>query len=242
MNVMPDLHDGSSCYLRDFFTCLKEYDTELHLCVLSQFQALFLKKVCRCEYYSSFSVFGWHHFRNYHYRLFPAQELILLLRKWIACNLTDRFDPDRKLINVLKGLFGRKNMQKKMPVEELPRIDLVKMGRFIQNCCERIQPDILIFNYVHMLRFLPLLSISGRKTVVFTHDIMFLRKQSFQKQSISAGMTQKTELGLLRLADCIVLIQQEECAVIRSLLPDKLCITCPVSEEIFSREPLSMFF
>ncbi len=231
--VMPELYDGSSCHLRDFFACLKEYDIELHLCALSRFRALFLKKIHLSEYYTSFSVFTWRRFKTYHYRLFPIQELILRLRKWLARHLSDRIDPDRKRINALKVFFGGKNAGRKMSGEELPKIDLVKTGQFIQKCCERIQPDILIFDYAHMLRFLPILPTAGKTTVVFTHDVMFLRKQSFQKQSISTGITQKTELDLLRLADCIVLVQGEENAIIRSLLPDKRCITCPVSAEIF---------
>jgi len=93
----------------------------------------------------------------------------------------------------------------------------------------RLQPDVVLCNYIFMGRFLPLLRSDALK-VIDTHDVFSTKKAKVVQFGIAdqLAVTGPEEAALLARADLVIAIQPEEQQELQAIVPGKRVVTAGV--------------
>lgn len=105
---------------------------------------------------------------------------------------------------------------------------------------QRLQPDVLISQYIFMSRILLTDSASRMLKVIDTHDLFCKKRETVEKYGIEnfgLMMSEDDEATLFRRADVLLAIQRIELDVINRLVPERKALLTGFDVDIFHSDP-----
>lgn len=100
------------------------------------------------------------------------------------------------------------------------------------------QPQAVLLNYAYLAPLADTARSVGVPTAILTHDLVHQLGATLARRGIAANhLTEESEANLLRRADLLIAIQEEEAEELRRLLPDSEIITVPMPQEVTNSVP-----
>ncbi|ACZ75554.1 glycosyl transferase group 1 [Dickeya parazeae Ech586] len=110
----------------------------------------------------------------------------------------------------------------------------------INSLVRKIQPDVIISQYIFMSRILLSEFALDTLKIIDTHDLFFKKQETVEKYSIANFgliMSEDDEASLFKRADILLAIQQLEREDIKRLVPDRTVLLTGFDVDIFHPDP-----
>jgi len=150
--------------------------------------------------------------------------------KQLACNLRRGFQ------KTTVGRTERRRFSLQIREPKLADFERPQWAARFRAACERIQPDVVLVEYVRLAWLLPIYKRQQPQGLglIDTHDVQYLRQALFHREGRihDLDITAAEEAAALSQADAVIAIQSDDARALEQLVPDLPVLQVPHPQAI----------